>query len=112
MHYAASSSLKSLSDHDIDELTAHCRAADPQAEPLTAEHIRSPDAGLPPVQLCQIGEAQNINALVEAQRLGFLTTGITIVYGDNGSGKSGYVRVLKRACRARGREARDSEEHL
>jgi len=26
---------------------------------------------------------------------------MTIIYGDNGSGKSGYSRVLKRACRAR-----------
>jgi energy-coupling factor transporter ATP-binding protein EcfA2 len=27
--------------------------------------------------------------------------GLTVIYGDNGSGKSGYSRVLKRACRAR-----------
>ena len=26
---------------------------------------------------------------------------MTVIYGDNGSGKSGYSRVLKRACRAR-----------
>ena len=27
---------------------------------------------------------------------------MTIVYGDNGTGKSGYARVLKKTCRARG----------
>lgn len=35
--------------------------------------------------------------------------GVTVVYGDNGAGKSGYARLLKRACRARmsnGREER------
>src|SRR5207237_24351 len=28
--------------------------------------------------------------------------GLTLVYGENASGKSGYCRVLKKACRARG----------
>jgi len=27
---------------------------------------------------------------------------MTIAYGDNGTGKSGYARVIKKACRARG----------
>jgi hypothetical protein len=26
------------------------------------------------------------------------------VYGDNGAGKTGYIRILKNACRARGPE--------
>ena len=30
---------------------------------------------------------------------------LTVVYGQNASGKSGYTRILKRACRARGAEA-------
>jgi energy-coupling factor transporter ATP-binding protein EcfA2 len=34
-------------------------------------------------------------------RLTFSETGITLIYGGNGSGKSGYARVMKRACRAR-----------
>ena len=29
--------------------------------------------------------------------LAFESTGVTIVYGDNGAGKSGYARILKRA---------------
>ena len=33
--------------------------------------------------------------------MAFSDQGITIVYGDNGSGKSGYCRVLKHACRTR-----------
>jgi ABC-type hemin transport system ATPase subunit len=30
---------------------------------------------------------------------------LTVVYGNNGAGKSGYTRVLKAACRARAAEA-------
>ena len=30
--------------------------------------------------------------------------GLTVVYGDNGAGKTGYIRILKSACRARGQE--------
>ena len=29
---------------------------------------------------------------------------LTVVYGDNAAGKTGYIRILKRACRARGQE--------
>ena len=29
---------------------------------------------------------------------------LTVVYGDNAAGKTGYIRILKSACRARGAE--------
>ncbi|HDT1120618.1 TPA: AAA family ATPase, partial [Enterobacter roggenkampii] len=35
------------------------------------------------------------------QKIAFCDNGITIIYGMNGAGKSGYGRVLKHACRAR-----------
>lgn len=57
------------------------------------------------MQLKSVGNVQNVNALAENQRLSFLDKGVTIIYGDNGAGKSGYVRILKQACRARGRHA-------
>ena len=44
-----------------------------------------------------------MNALAENQTLKF-AAGLTVVYGDNGAGKTGYIRILKQACRARGRE--------
>ena len=91
-----------LTDQDTSDLTAICKDRTLPAQPLTADHIRAPDAGMPPVRLRAMRDVLNVNALPENQRLGFLTRGVTIVYGDNGSGKSGYVRVLKRACRARG----------
>lgn len=37
------------------------------------------------------------------QCLQFAPTGLTVVYGENGSGKSSYARVLRKACRASAR---------
>lgn len=91
-----------LSDEAIEALTNLCKDPTRPAEPLSADYIRAPDAGMPPIRLQTLRDVQNINALAEGQRLNFLPDGVTIVYGDNGSGKSGYVRILKRACRARG----------
>jgi len=91
-----------LTAEDIEELTALCKDPTLPALPLSTDHIRAPDAGMPAVQLRAIRNVLNVNALPEGQRLTFLPGGVTIVYGDNGSGKSGYVRILKRACRARG----------
>ena len=95
-----------LTDQDVAELTGLCKASSLPAQPLAAEHIRAPDAGMPAVQLRGVRDVLNVNALPEARRLKFLTRGVTVVYGDNGSGKSGYVRILKHACRARGPDER------
>ena len=95
-----------LTDQDIADLVSICKDQTLPAQPLTVDHIRAPDSGMPAVQLRAMRNVLNVNALPEDQRLTFLTRGVTIVYGDNGSGKSGYVRILKRACRARGPDER------
>ncbi|HUP22977.1 MAG TPA: AAA family ATPase [Thermoanaerobaculia bacterium] len=41
-----------------------------------------------------------VNALPEDTELRFIPAGLTIIYGHNGSGKSSYVRSLKRLCRS------------
>jgi energy-coupling factor transporter ATP-binding protein EcfA2 len=46
----------------------------------------------------------SINAIPDGTDLPFGHSGITIVYGENGSGKSSYARVLKKACKARDTE--------
>lgn len=55
------------------------------------------------VILKSIGPVQNVATLSENQILTFAKTGITVIYGDNGVGKSSYARILKNACLARGR---------
>lgn len=77
---------------------------DPKArksKPLSADQIPAPVKVTTHVELRAIKNMQNVNAIAENQYLPFSAAGMTVIYGDNGSGKSGYSRVLKRACRAR-----------
>lgn len=51
-----------------------------------------------------ISDVSEVNALATSQHLSFSASALTVVYGENGSGKSGYARLLKAAVRARHRE--------
>src|SRR5207302_1840263 len=53
------------------------------------------------MRLLTLSNLKNVNALADGQRLTFCS-GLTIVYGANGSGKSGYARVLGSAGFTRG----------
>lgn len=53
-----------------------------------------------PLRLESISDVQGINALSPSKPLSFGKT-LCIVYGRNGAGKSGYVRLLKHICGAR-----------
>jgi len=53
------------------------------------------------VTLCSLADLKHVNRLGSDQTLAFPPTGMTVIYGGNGSGKSGYARVLKRGCRSR-----------
>lgn len=97
-----------LTPTDIDELTAACRASHglseesaPELEPLATEHLPTGADTFSKVTLCSVSEAEHVNAIDSNQSLPFAPTGLTVVFGYNGSGKSGYGRVLRRACRAR-----------
>jgi hypothetical protein len=90
-----------LIGEDLDALTIMCKASGLGAVPLAREHVRDPAASGVTVTLRAIHDVQHVNALADGERLTFDKTGVTIIYGDNGSGKSGYARVLKRVCRAR-----------
>src|SRR5450759_5355143 len=53
------------------------------------------------ISLTAISAPRNINAIGAVDGITFEPDGLTIVYGYNGAGKSGYARALKKACRAR-----------
>ncbi|MBX9912202.1 MAG: AAA family ATPase [Beijerinckiaceae bacterium] len=72
----------------------------PNCEPITPEHLsQCADAG-PRAVLASIGPLQNIDRLAKDQQLRFAPRGITLIFGENGSGKSGYARIAKRLCRS------------
>jgi ABC-type phosphate/phosphonate transport system ATPase subunit len=54
-----------------------------------------------PLRLDSIEDVCGINALSPTKPLEFGKDPICVVYGRNGAGKSGYVRLLKHACGAR-----------
>jgi len=69
--------------------------------PLENSHICEDKESGQPVSILRISDVCNVNAICSAKPLAFAEKGMTIVYGENGSGKSGYVRILKSLCRAR-----------
>lgn len=89
-----------LEPAEIDELASICKGDNP-AVPLEAEHLRGPNRDQGEVCLRQVHGVRHVNALAPDQKLTLHRVGLTIIYGDNGSGKSGYARILKRVCRAR-----------
>lgn len=93
-----------FTDKDISELASLCRQdADGK---LPKKTYPFPDTMFSQgaascLRLCSISEVEGVNALAPKKPLAFGNSNITIVYGNNGSGKSGYVRLLKHICGAR-----------
>lgn len=90
----------SIEPAEIDELAAICKGVQPSV-PLEAGHLRDVKQDQGDVYLRSISAVSHVSALAPGQRLSIRKDGLTVVYGDNGSGKSGYARILKKACRAR-----------
>jgi energy-coupling factor transporter ATP-binding protein EcfA2 len=55
---------------------------------------------LDPVRLDSLKVGNGINAIKAGAQIDF-ASGVTVIFGENGSGKSGFVRVLKRAAGVR-----------
>ena len=104
-----------LSKDDFSELTLICQSKHgllppeilvPANHPLSDEHLPPDIQSNQAVALTAVEGVQHVNALTTKQPLVFGSTGLTVVYGDNASGKSGYARILKCACRALSRPKR------
>jgi len=94
---------------DLAELIALCKQeagitdptspeVKPQGIPKGAFQVHETPVTL---RLEQISDVRGINALSPRKPLKFGEGPLTIIYGGTGSGKSGYVRVLKHACGAK-----------
>jgi hypothetical protein len=56
------------------------------------------------VIITEVHSTQNINAIKDGSKITFGAQGITVVYGSNAVGKSGYSRIFKAACMCRDNE--------
>lgn len=72
--------------------------------PLSTDHIQAGVTNAE-VRLLALNKLTNVNGFPDGRSLTFEPQGMTVIFGENGAGKSGYARVLKNACRARKREA-------
>jgi hypothetical protein len=96
-----------LSEEDIRQLAELAKAPYlPNRERIcqvvlpTLNDIPAPDTSAGAVSLFAIRNIARVNALAEGPIL-FSPMGLTVVYGENASGKTGIARILKKACRAR-----------
>ena len=93
-----------LTDKDVSELATLCQQ---EADGNLCETICSFPASAfsqgttGTLRLLSISDVEGVNALAPKNPLNFGKGNIAIVYGSNGSGKSGYVRLLKHVCGAR-----------
>ena len=97
-----------LDDGDYDSLLLMLKATRgvtgdvvPVPQALAKEHLPTSGGAGVPVVLEELHSLKHVNRLADGQRLKFHPSGLTVVFGDNGAGKSGYSRVIKSACRAR-----------
>lgn len=103
-----------LSVQDVSEILALAKAdmhLGPPPEhlkpvPPTAGKFSGAPATRHAVTLLSIDNVQHVNLIKEGQTQPFAENGVTVIYGDNGSGKSGYSRILKLACQARDKDER------
>ena len=97
-----------LSGGDILVLAEICKAKQGLADPrrvtlLTKSQVPTTCGAALPVSIESIFHYRGVNALAKDQTLSFGPS-LSVIYGDNAAGKTGYIRILKSACRARGQE--------
>lgn len=85
----------------IDALADHCLAEAaqslPNPHPSIAEGLIQAAATGPRLLLNRISDVKGVNAFGPRAQLAFAEH-INVIYGANGSGKSGYARLLKHVC--------------
>jgi energy-coupling factor transporter ATP-binding protein EcfA2 len=96
-----------LTAADVQEIFTNLKATEALCKAGTQQHLDAghltsrTSAAHATTILTSISDVQNANRLAPKQTLLFAETGITLIYGYNGSGKTGYGRILKQVCRSR-----------
>ena len=90
----------SLTEADIETI-AECLKT-PAGQKVTTHRmfdgLRNVSTSEAELRLVEIGEIIGIENLVPRSPLTFGDGNLVVIYGRNGSGKSGYTRILKHAC--------------
>lgn len=89
-----------LSDSDLAEITEIVKQPY-TALPLsirTFDGLTNGSSGGEDLRLVSIGDIKGIESLAPYRPLTFGTGNLAVIYGHNGSGKSGYTRILKKIC--------------
>lgn len=89
-----------VKDELIDELLALLKTAEGQSKDTKIDLtpiFNGSSAATCDIRILSIGEIEGIDALAPRSPLPF-SPSLSVVYGHNGSGKSGYARILKKLC--------------
>lgn len=91
-----------LTATDLAEIRAMVEesAGAPTPIPLNKSHTPTMGSGSSTI-LLRLSQLKNVNGFPDGRELEVADQGLTVVFGENGAGKSGFARVMKRACRAR-----------
>lgn len=89
---------KAIDEEQINRYANMCidqnKKADVQYEHLSVDAISSKKDSRR-MSVLSLSEIKGVNALAENTSLKFSETGATVIYGLNGAGKSGYMRIFK-----------------
>ncbi|SMF41115.1 AAA family ATPase [Desulfovibrio gilichinskyi] len=94
-----------ITEADVLRLVSICKAelgipSEPtQPHFFTEEHFITQQNTKEPISLLGVSDIQGVNALAKNTKLELNPTGINLIYGDNGAGKTSYTRILKENCR-------------
>ena len=102
---------RGLSDDVVTEfyelLLREKELSEVKGEPVSVppiEHDGEPGDQEKALRLTKLSAVANVNALATDQDIDF-NTRMTVLYGENGAGKTGYVRILKKIASVRTAEA-------
>lgn len=89
-----------IKDTQIDELLALLKTKEGQSKVSKVDFtglLKSSSNAVNDLRLLSIGNIEGIDALAPRSPLPFLPN-LSVIYGHNGSGKSGYARIIKKIC--------------
>lgn len=93
-------SQEEIKDDLIDELLAFLKTKEGQSKDkkvYSSGIVKVAFATANDIRILSVGDIEGIDALAPRNPLPFAHA-LSVIYGSNGSGKSGYARILKRIC--------------